>query len=145
MIAREQIRGARPGDLLGWERYRAALVGNRFHYAPVRHLLLAALHSSDGLKAGRWEQIFRFDAQPARLPRKAASGVGPQLSDLAEAIARVGLRQLDRERRRLTMVCEQLERSEEHTSELQSLMRISYAVLCLNKKTRYTHGKYTSN
>src|SRR3546814_1102971 len=26
-------------------------------------------------------------------------------------------------------------RSEEHTSELQSLMRISYAVLCLNKNT----------
>src|SRR3546814_2089046 len=26
-------------------------------------------------------------------------------------------------------------RSEEHTSELQSLMRISYAVLCLKKKT----------
>src|SRR3546814_10339381 len=28
-------------------------------------------------------------------------------------------------------------RSEEHTSELQSLMRISYAVFCLKKKTRY--------
>src|SRR3546814_7008925 len=27
-------------------------------------------------------------------------------------------------------------RSEEHTSELQSLMRISYAVFCLNKKTK---------
>src|SRR3546814_6858686 len=27
-------------------------------------------------------------------------------------------------------------RSEEHTSELQSLMRISYAVFCLTKKTR---------
>src|SRR3546814_2785297 len=27
-------------------------------------------------------------------------------------------------------------RSEEHTSELQSLMRISYAVFCLQKKTR---------
>src|SRR3546814_5375160 len=27
-------------------------------------------------------------------------------------------------------------RSEEHTSEIQSLMRISYAVLCLNKKNR---------
>src|SRR3546814_5695338 len=26
-------------------------------------------------------------------------------------------------------------RSDEHTSELQSLMRISYAVFCLNKKT----------
>src|SRR3546814_6491754 len=29
-------------------------------------------------------------------------------------------------------------RSEEHTSELQSLMRISYAVFCLKKKTRYS-------
>src|SRR3546814_2005726 len=28
-----------------------------------------------------------------------------------------------------------LQRSEEHTSELQSLMRISYAVFCLKKKT----------
>src|SRR3546814_4866503 len=30
------------------------------------------------------------------------------------------------------------ERSEEHTSELQSLMRISYAVFCLNKKKTNT-------
>src|SRR3546814_5087199 len=30
-----------------------------------------------------------------------------------------------------------LARSEEHTSELQSLMRISYAVFCLKKKTNY--------
>src|SRR3546814_3751549 len=30
------------------------------------------------------------------------------------------------------------ERSEEHTSELQSLMRISYAVFCLKKKTKLT-------
>src|SRR3546814_6782618 len=30
------------------------------------------------------------------------------------------------------------DRSEEHTSELQSLMRISYAVFCLKKKTKYT-------
>src|SRR3546814_10611390 len=34
---------------------------------------------------------------------------------------------------------EQRSRSEEHTSELQSLMRISYAVFCLKKKkTKYT-------
>src|SRR3546814_4886509 len=32
-------------------------------------------------------------------------------------------------------------RSEEHTSELQSLMRISYAVFCLKKKKQY--NKYT--
>src|SRR3546814_11034947 len=30
-------------------------------------------------------------------------------------------------------------RSEEHTSELQSLMRISYAVFCLKKKKRLQH------
>src|SRR3546814_1686283 len=30
-------------------------------------------------------------------------------------------------------------RSEEHTSELQSLMRISYAVFCLKKKTNITN------
>src|SRR3546814_4552650 len=39
-----------------------------------------------------------------------------------------------------------LYRSEEHTSELQSLMRISYAVFCLKKKKRlrYVRLLYTS-
>src|SRR3546814_9278847 len=41
--------------------------------------------------------------------------------------------QNDTGRRRLTIE-EQRRRSEEHTSELQSLMRISYAVFCLKKK-----------
>src|SRR3546814_3778306 len=36
----------------------------------------------------------------------------------------------------LISVCRQ--RSEEHTSELQSLMRISYAVFCLKKKNKET-------
>src|SRR3546814_4438724 len=38
---------------------------------------------------------------------------------------------------------QRLYRSEEHTSELQSLMRISYAVFCLKKKkqNKYTHTK----
>src|SRR3546814_10577195 len=40
-------------------------------------------------------------------------------------------------------------RSEEHTSELQSLMRISYAVFCLKKKKQTTqtmqHHKHTSS
>src|SRR3546814_3158041 len=34
-------------------------------------------------------------------------------------------------------------RSEEHTSELQSLMRISYAVFCLKKKTNKNNKNYT--
>src|SRR3546814_4523379 len=33
------------------------------------------------------------------------------------------------------------DRSEEHTSELQSLMRISYAVFCLKKKNTTSHSK----
>src|SRR3546814_10646345 len=33
-------------------------------------------------------------------------------------------------------------RSEEHTSELQSLMRISYAVFCLKKKKKTTTHKH---
>src|SRR3546814_3589834 len=36
------------------------------------------------------------------------------------------------------------ERSEEHTSELQSLMRISYAVFCLKKKTKPSDNQHTN-
>src|SRR3546814_6030352 len=35
-------------------------------------------------------------------------------------------------------------RSEEHTSELQSLMRISYAVFCLKKKSKHTRINSTA-
>src|SRR3546814_6485151 len=35
-------------------------------------------------------------------------------------------------------------RSEEHTSELQSLMRISYAVFCLKKKKNHTYNSPNS-
>src|SRR3546814_7374787 len=38
-----------------------------------------------------------------------------------------------------------LDRSEEHTSELQSLMRISYAVFCLKKKKKTITSKNTKN
>src|SRR3546814_2687430 len=40
---------------------------------------------------------------------------------------------------------EELKRSEEHTSELQSLMRISYAVFCLKKKNNIIINIYTLN
>src|SRR3546814_2262644 len=36
-----------------------------------------------------------------------------------------------------------LSRSEEHTSELQSIMRISYAVFCLKKQTQKESQQYT--
>src|SRR3546814_1110656 len=40
----------------------------------------------------------------------------------------------DAERLRILIERHKLHRSEEHTSELQSLMRLSYAVFCLKKK-----------
>src|SRR3546814_1377794 len=50
--------------------------------------------------------------------------------------ARLGVRLLLRSTRALALTAEgeAYLRSEEHTSELQSLMRISYAVFCLKKK-----------
>src|SRR3546814_10201958 len=54
--------------------------------------------------------------------------VGWSAATFADSEAR--LRYLD-----FAALCERLARSEEHTSELQSLMRISYAVFCLKKKT----------
>src|SRR3546814_7488852 len=52
---------------------------------------------------------------------------GARLADHAEGLAR-----LDAEG-------DESGRSEEHTSELQSLMRTSYAVFCLTKKKNKTH------
>src|SRR3546814_3636007 len=49
------------------------------------------------------------------------------LVDVAETMSRFG---------RLRLEKHPVHRSEEHTSELQSLMRISYAVFCLKKKTQ---------
>src|SRR3546814_7732641 len=50
-----------------------------------------------------------------------------------EAAAEVGLARVDHEFRH-----KEDSRSEEHTSELQTLMRISYAVFCLKKKIHKT-------
>src|SRR3546814_3077400 len=63
------------------------------------------------------QQAFRFYTQAAM--RVSDAGTRKLLGDLA--LAEQGH-----------------ERSEEHTSELQSLMRSSYAVFCLQKNTSYT-------
>src|SRR3546814_9970766 len=73
------------------------------------------------------------------LPRAAAAGK-PQFVGLAGRVIEQqpeldhhrAVAALDAERRILEAAAA---RSEEHTSELQSLMRISYAVFCLKKKT----------
>src|SRR3546814_8237318 len=45
----------------------------------------------------------------------------------------------DAGRKKMGVFTGAVDRSEEHTSELQSLMRISYAVFCLKKKKQHTH------
>src|SRR3546814_2644134 len=70
---------------------------------------------------------------PARLPQGQSQRVLPQAPP-------DGLRQLPCACVRHLLAV----RSEEHTSELQSLMRISYAVFCLKKKTK-THKKQLIN
>src|SRR3546814_8505797 len=60
-------------------------------------------------------------------------------SELARAqFMDIAIGELDRRRLSWTWI----EGSEEHTYELQSLMRISYAVFCMNKKKTYTETKY---
>src|SRR3546814_2894944 len=51
------------------------------------------------------------------------------------------------DQRRIAPAASALSRSEEHTSELQSLMRISYAVFCLKKKKNTTsiHHAYVQH
>src|SRR3546814_3743131 len=46
---------------------------------------------------------------------------------------------------RKVLTADPRDRSEEHTSELQSLMRISYAVFCLKKKTSTFITKQNNN
>src|SRR3546814_4457643 len=64
----------------------------------------------------------------AMLPQTAPDAVTKQA--LAHVDAALGQRSL------YLIGAADFERSEEHTSELQSLMRISYAVFCLNKKKK---------
>src|SRR3546814_3101535 len=70
-----------------------------------------------------------------------------QLKPLARiAVVTAALKPLDRcpaddgfKGRALDLDSVKVLRSEEHTSELQSLMRISYAVFCLKKKNKITN------
>src|SRR3546814_5801638 len=60
----------------------------------------------------------------------ARSGVMHQLFSTLDTTTRM----LDLPHNQKALLVDTVGRSEEHTSELQSLMRISYAVFCLKKK-----------
>src|SRR3546814_8415220 len=110
------------------------------------HLLVGADEPDQRLAArgvDRHQPILAVVGLPAQF-----AGVGDDRVHLGQRCGQAGLaieardpravdqRQLHVEARRVIR-----HRSEEHTSELQSLMRISYAVFCLKKKKEYTATK----
>src|SRR3546814_10706498 len=73
----------------------------------------------------------RGDTRRSFAPASAQSGAEPLGKSALRTVR--GIAPVRRENGRA-----RAERSEEHTSELQSLMRISYAVFCLKKKKHRT-------
>src|SRR3546814_6714652 len=67
----------------------------------------------------------------AELDDALCAAAGEAVAVVGHACERI---EADRLRRDVDPLHGVVERSEEHTSELQSLMRISYSVFCVNKK-----------
>src|SRR3546814_8000079 len=70
----------------------------------------------------------------SKLAPGAITADGKPMADILDPMRRRALRHASPEGFETA-----IPRSEEHTSELQSLMRISYAVFCLNKKKNIYH------
>src|SRR3546814_1594350 len=101
-------------DLLGAIKEAAAEANAELgvHDADVGEAISSA---ASEVADGRWDGEFPIDVY------QTGSGTSTNMN-ANEVIA--------------SLASERLGRSEEHTSELQSLMRTSYAVFCLKKKTR---------
>src|SRR3546814_3721134 len=84
-------------------------------------------------RVGRARRVLRVDAIRGVLAAAIAAG-GSTLRDYARPDGELGY--FSKQWRVYGREGEPCVRSEEHTSELQSLMRISYAVFCLKKKKR---------
>src|SRR3546814_3485072 len=83
----------------------------------------------------RWHDVAhgRADHPPGTRLRRGGDGRAHR-TELPRGRPRHQAQRLARAPDPSTGPAEPLDRSEEHTSELQSLMRISYAVVCLKKK-----------
>src|SRR3546814_5275577 len=94
--------------------------------------LWASFISPRGRNCGKWFRAFLFPSMRSRALSDGSAGAadrGGCWLDVVDGQAATH----DRTRRH----CDR--RSEEHTSELQSLMRISYAVFCLKKKKTHKY------
>src|SRR3546814_5324571 len=106
----------------------AALRGVAQH-PQLGHLGLQAAQRGEGVVAGMVVDV--DDLEVATVLRRAPAQCGDDLADQRrDVVLLVEHRDDDGKAWRVHRSI----RSEEHTSELQSLMRISYAVFCLKKK-----------
>src|SRR3546814_8874117 len=85
-----------------------------------QHIVLASTEWAKAVDAALTLQLEGLSAEALHLKDADAAGVAAARQQIIERRGHVDAVFID-------------ERSEEHTSELQSLMRISYAVFCLNK------------
>src|SRR3546814_7490971 len=93
----------------------------------VMHGLTRALQgAAEGIDIGRTMAFYDNTAQP----QQRRTVIAAIIDAVAQAIQYRFGQQTGAQRQHIALEL----RSEEHTSELQSLMRISYAVLCLKKK-----------
>src|SRR3546814_8947098 len=119
---------------LGQGQRLSTLLGTRAFAQLQAQLPAYTADTLDGLKPWVAMSMLEMPDEPEH------DGIDLQLEDWARE---GGLRVLH-----LENLPEQLAaldcRSEEHTSELQSLMRISYAVFCLQKKTKRHNHKLTN-
>src|SRR3546814_4444254 len=105
--------------------------GDRRHAARKAQRVLGILPHAEAIL-----EDFLIGAVEARIdqPLGAAGALAGDAFEMALAGGRAGENEgRGREDRRLSRALGQGGRSEEHTSELQSLMRNSYAVFCLEK------------
>src|SRR3546814_9818965 len=94
------------------------------------------VHHLASLEGCAMEQILHGSAHTIEAVRRAIQHSEKSLRALAK---RYGINQKTVAKwKKRTAVKDLPTRSEEHTSELQSLMRISYAVFCLKKKKKKT-------
>src|SRR3546814_1124763 len=103
----------RPAQALGQVRQIGGKVGGDFQFRIHRADLVYVLHPA----------LLRHLQAAAQADGEQSQTFGNDAGQYGRALAASGYEQ-----------AENAIRSEEHTSELQSLMRISYAVFCLKKK-----------
>src|SRR3546814_3860337 len=90
------------------------------------------------------ERVRRLGIEGRQVVLGEPRGVDPQAGKVGVLCAQVfqSHQRLHAFEGQLDLPSQAIGRSEEHTSELQSLMRISYAVFCLKKKkNRHKQGK----